>query len=155
MIVVIFITLLRVFSVSAALYMSWIVCWLHVLQWTAKPPTNATQYYEKATRFVITSAFSTVSVQLHTKPQEKTLVLNNWQIRLLVFSSITSRHVSAYTCGHLQVISVISIFNILCHRNHLKMDTCRGRNTSWYDQREHLINTFVSCCKRGFFLAVW
>jgi hypothetical protein len=40
------------------------------------------------------------------KPQNKTLVRNNWQMCLLMFSLITSRLVSASTCGHLQVISV-------------------------------------------------
>jgi hypothetical protein len=46
------------------------------------------------------------SVARVIKPQDKTLVHNNWQMRPLVFSLITSRHVSASTCGHPQVISV-------------------------------------------------
>jgi hypothetical protein len=61
----------------------------------------------------------------------KTLLRNKYVY--LVFSAITSRHVSASTCDHLKVISVSkyvsSNFNI-CNGNHLKMATCRGRNMS-------------------------
>jgi hypothetical protein len=36
---------------------------------------------------------SDVSFIITVKPQDKTLVRNNWQMCLLAFSSITSRHV--------------------------------------------------------------
>jgi hypothetical protein len=61
--------------------------------------------YDLVRKEVLYSIFVEFGV-LRLEPQNKTLVCNNWQMCLLVFSLITSRHVSASTCGHLQVISV-------------------------------------------------
>jgi hypothetical protein len=50
---------------------------------------------------------------------------------------VSIRHYPPNIAGTERLSKVTSMFNILCHENHLKMATCRGRNMSWCDRREH------------------
>jgi hypothetical protein len=78
----------------------------YVLQSVENQPLLPRNMLPLSSRLKINYSRGVHSVARVIKPQDKALVRNNWQMRLIEFSSITSRHVSASTCGHLQVISM-------------------------------------------------